>query len=104
VARLVAEIARAEGFPLNPGKTRVMHTRGRQVVTGVVVNERLNPVRAEVERLEATLFNCVRHGPATQARGVERFREVLRGKIAWVAQVNAARGAKLLALYDRITW
>ncbi len=101
----VQDIAANEGFVVNPHKTRVMGQAGRQTVTGVVVNVRPNVARTELDLLKAILTNCVRHGPASQNRGGHRdFRTHLRGRVAHITQLNAARGAKLKALFDRIRW
>jgi hypothetical protein len=102
---LVTAIARAEGFAVRPDKTRVMRRSARQRVTGVVVNERPNLPRDAYDRLKATLTNCVRHGPADQNRdAVPDWRAHLLGRVAWAEHVNAARGARLRALFDRIRW
>jgi hypothetical protein len=51
------------------------------------------------------LTNCVRHGAASQNRGAHpKFAAHLRGRVAHVAHLNAPRGAKLMAIYDRIDW
>ena len=101
----VGEIARGSGFRLNPAKTRVMRQGGRQRLTGIVVNRRINSPRAETDRLKAILTNCLRHGPAGQNRaGHPDFRAHLSGRIAWVEAVNPARAAKLRAIFERIRW
>lgn len=94
-----------EGFQPHPGKTRVMPAHRRQVVTGIVVNQRPNPVRVDFDRLKAVLHRCVLHGPDAENR--ERhpdFKAHLQGRIAWVAQLNPARGARLQALFERVQW
>jgi len=102
---LVQQIIRDEGFQSKVAKRRVIRSSQRQTVTGVVVNQRLNISRAEFDRLKATLHNCVRHGPASQNREQHpEFAAHLRGRIAHVGQLNAARGARLLAIYRRIRW
>jgi hypothetical protein len=101
----VGAIVAAEGLRLNAGKSQVMTRAGRQRVTGVVVNERLNVPREDYDRLKATLHNALRHGPASQNReGVADFRGHLLGRIAWVAALNPARGARLRAMFDAIAW
>jgi len=51
------------------------------------------------------LHQCSLQGPAEQNReGAVDFRGQLLGQIAWVAQLNPARGDKLKALFARITW
>ena len=55
--------------------------------------------------LKATLHNCVRHGPGAHNRaGHEDFRAHLAGRVAHVAMLNPARGARLRALFERIEW
>ena len=54
--------------------------------------------RHEVDLLRAILHNCRRYGPSTQNRHEHpAFEEHLRGRIAWVAQHDPVRGARLLA-------
>lgn len=104
VGRL-ATIAADEGFSLAIRKTRVMTASGRQRITGVVVNEKLSAPRAEVERLRAVLHNCVRRGPATQNRdGHHDYRSHLRGRVAWIASLDPAKGARLRTIFEQIRW
>jgi hypothetical protein len=101
----VARVATEEGFEVNFRKTRAMPRSARQCLAGVVVNERPNGRRRDYELLEAILFNCVRHGPAAQNRsGVADFRAHLAGRVAHLARLNPARGARLRELLGRIVW
>jgi hypothetical protein len=101
----VAAIARDEGLRLNPRKTTIMPRAGRQRVTGVVVNVKPNVAREDYDRLKAILHNAARDGPESQNReGVEDFRAHLLGRIAWVAALHPARGARLRARFDAIAW
>jgi retron-type reverse transcriptase len=104
IARIGA-IAFEEGFALNFRKTRVMTASGRQRITGIVVNDKLAVPRREIERLRAILHNCARTGPAAQNRdGHADFRAHLLGRIAWVASIDPAKGARLRSSFDRIVW
>jgi hypothetical protein len=94
----VDEIVRAEGFHLNPHKSRLTTRAGRQQVCGVVVNAHPNVSRRDYDRLKAIVHNAARHGPG----GLDRAR--LRGRIAWVQAVNARRGEKLLRRFEAISW
>ncbi|MFS0730878.1 reverse transcriptase family protein [Curtobacterium sp. 1P10AnD] len=101
----VERIVRDQGHAVNPHKTRVRRRGVRQSVTGVVVNDRLSPGRAEVDRLHAILHNCVRSGPESQNRdGHPEFRAHLLGRIGWVGQTHPGRAARLRAEFDRIDW
>jgi retron-type reverse transcriptase len=102
---LVQQIIRNEGFRAKRAKRRILRSNQRQVVAGVVVNERLNVSRREYDRLKAILHNCVRLGPTTQNTASHPdFAAHLRGRIAHVAQLNPRKGEKLLTLYGRIRW
>jgi RNA-directed DNA polymerase len=103
--RVVAEIARDEGFHVAPGKSRVRRRHERQLVCGIVVNERVNVARREYDRLKAVLHDAERHGPAAANRGGHRdFRAHLLGRIAWVASLNAERGQRLRERLERMDW
>lgn len=104
-ATLVAVIVIEEGFALNHRKTRIMTRSSQQHVAGVVVNLKPNLPREDYDRLKAILTNCIRHGPVAQNReGLPDFRAHLSGRIAHMASINAIRGRKLWALFDRIVW
>lgn len=102
---LAERIIHEEGYLPNPAKTRVMPIKGRQRVTGIVVNSHVNVARRDYDVLKATLNNCVQHGPLSQNRDQRAdFRAHLDGRVSWVEQVNRKRGAKLRGLYEAIAW
>jgi len=76
-------IAREESSSVNHRKTRLHSAAQRQHLTGIVINQRPNLDRRAFDRLKATLFKCVRHGPASQNReGRSDFKAHLAGRIA----------------------
>lgn len=102
---LVSAIAADEGFTVQHRKTRVMRPNQRQELAGIVVNQRPNPRRQDLERLEAILTNCVRSTPESQNRaGVSDFRAHLLGRIGWVHALAPEKAAPLRALFERIVW
>jgi RNA-directed DNA polymerase len=77
----------------------------RQYLAGIVVNDRANIVRADYDRLKATLTNCIRHGAESQNRDAHSaFRAHLEGRVNFVESVNPQRGAKLRSLFIKIQW
>lgn len=59
----------------------------------------------DYERLEATLYNAVRTGPAAQNRDQHPdFEAHLRGRVAWVTHLDEGRGRKLQRLFEGISW
>lgn len=97
VQAYVGAIATEEGFAVNHRKTRVMPSARRQEVTGVIVNVRPNTAREHYDLLKATLHN------ACGAELSDAWKARIRGHIAQVSSLNAARGARLHALYLAVT-
>lgn len=105
VLRTLAAIALEEGFEPNWRKAGVFPAAVSQRVTGVVVNHQPNLPRAEYDRLKAIVHNCRRHGPDSQNHaGHPDFRAHLRGRLAWLAALNPAKGARLLHAFAQIDW
>jgi RNA-directed DNA polymerase len=101
----VAAILHEEGFSVNHRKTRIMRQGVRQHLAGLAVNRRLNVIRADFDRLKATLHNCVRLGPESQNReGHDNFRSHLDGRVGFVETINPAKGKRLRVLFDKIQW
>jgi retron-type reverse transcriptase len=96
-------VVEEEGFALNPKKGRVQRRAGRQLVTGVVVNEAPRLPREEVRRLRAILHGARQTGLAAQNReGRPRFESWLRGRLAYLAMIDRERGSRMLAELDEI--
>ena len=105
IVTLVEDIATDEGFRLNDRKTRVHRRAQRQLVTGLVVNDRPNVTRADYDRLRAVLHDAARHGPnAANRRRHTNFRAHLLGRIAWAGADNAGRAEKLRTAFAAIEW
>lgn len=100
-----AAILLEEGFAVNHRKTRVMRQGVRQYLAGVVLNEHINVVRADFDRLKAILTNCVRQGAESQNRdGHPAFRLHLEGRVGFVEMVNPAKGVRLRRIFEGIEW
>lgn len=92
-------------MPSTPTRRRLRTRGSRRSVCGIVVNDHPNIPRVEYDRLRALLHNAARSGPAAHNRGgVPDFEAHVRGRIAWVSAVNAARGEKLRRMFERVDW
>jgi RNA-directed DNA polymerase len=101
----VAAILMEEGLRVNHHKTRVMRQGVRQHLAGLVTNHHINIMRADLDRLKATLVNCVRLGADTQNRNAHPgFRAHLEGRVAYVEMLGPARGRRLRAILEQIEW
>ncbi len=100
---LVLTIAIDEGFFIRHHKTRTMRRGGRQIVAGLVMNQRLNVPREDYDQLRAILHNSVRDGLASQNRDEHPdFLAHLKGRVAYVAATNAERGRKLAGMLTQL--
>jgi hypothetical protein len=86
---------------LSPGSGRSHPAQS----SGVVTNQKTNPVRADVDRLRAILHNCALRGPNSQNRDNHSdFRNHRRGRVAFVKSLDPQKGARLRTIFDRIRW
>ena len=101
----VGAILLEEGFRTYYRKTRIMHPGVRQHLAGLVTNQHLNIARDTFDELKAILTNCVRKGPHSQNReSVADFRAHLNGRVSFVESIHPGKGAKLRAIFERISW
>ena len=101
----VAAILAEEGFSVHHRKTRIMRQGVRQYLAGLVANQRVNIVRADFDRLKATLHNCIRHGLESQNREAHPcFRSHLQGRVGFVEMINPEKGRRLRGLLEQISW
>lgn len=91
----VRAIVEAEGFKINPEKTRVARRGGRQAVTGLVVNGTASPRVPRTTRrlLRAAVHNLSQGKPLREGESLEK----LRGLAAWVASSHPEEGRGYLA-------
>lgn len=94
-----------ERFVFHPTKRKLIRRGGRQIVTGLTVNQKPNVPRPYFDKLKAVLHNCAKHGPAAQNReNRPDFRAHLQGQIAFVRSVNPQKAERLQRIFDRIVW
>ena len=75
--RELEDIIQANGFMINPEKTRLQHQSQRQMVTGLVVNESPNVTRDFI-RLTSSMINALkRYGPELAEA---KYLEILKGE------------------------
>lgn len=97
-------VIESNGFQPNRDKTRLQTRGGRQEVTGLVVNERLNVDRRFIRRIRAMLHAWDRFGlDAAQTNmrkwytkdrypgAAPRFNDVLQGRIAYLEMVRGKK-------------
>ena len=99
----VRHITADEGFAVNEAKTRVQRPNTAQIVTGLVVNDRIGVPRDTVRRLRAILHAAERHGLASQNReNRPDFPAWVAGMVGYVTMVNAEQGRPLAEALARV--
>ena len=89
---------------MNHAKTRVLRRSTRQLVTGVVVNDRPGIDRQTVRRLRAMLHRARFEGLAAQNREkIPHFEAWLSGMIAYVHMVNPKQAEPLWKAYQEVS-
>lgn len=111
----LSEIIRLNWFSPNKTKTRLQRPWDRQLVTGVIVNERLNVDRRFIRNIRAMLHNWDKKKlPAVQADLATKydhkdrypgaapdFLHVLRGRIAYLAMIRGRSDVRARAFLDQ---
>jgi RNA-directed DNA polymerase len=85
---LFRRIVEDEGFRIKERKTKTMLASQPQVVTGLVVNTKVNLPRGDRAEIKKQVIQAVSHG--------QPFTPELAGKVYWLRSVNAQVGERLL--------
>lgn len=94
----VKKIINQENFEINKNKTRLQNSMERQMVTGLVVNRKLNTKRSYLQRIRAMLNNWEKGGLLYAEKEFKKhqpphkknydFREVLLGHLSFLKLVK----------------
>ena len=111
--KTIKKIILNEGFFLNEKKVKYLKRSHRQIVTGVVVNDRISVPREFKEKLRTELYHCIKKGPAAHQNWLmsnkefkikTNYRDHLLGKACFVYAVEPEIGKIFLEMYNQIKW
>lgn len=103
-------ILKTYGFKINRKKLRLLSFRGKQTVTGLVVNKKVNVDRRYIRKLRAIFHSVEKEGIAVaasrllninqsaDAKDIARFKSTLRGMIGFVAHIKGKNDPVTLKL------
>lgn len=105
---LLENIIRDEGFTVNRDKTRIQFKDDRQVVTGLVVNDKVG-VPKEIKRyLRQQIYYCKAMGVNKHIKNSEMFysnyKEHLYGIVSYINMVDKDLGVKYFKDLNCIKW
>ena len=98
----IENIINEEGFDINKKKVRLLSRNTKQVVTGVVVNEKVSIDKNYRKKVRQEIYYCQKYGVNEHLRynniqiSTEEYIRKLKGKIAFIKSVDNKLGEKLL--------
>ena len=108
IVQTLTGIIHANHYTVNTRKTRITSAYYRRQLLGTVANKKPNIAYTEYWRVKAMLHNSLVQGVDTQyeragKKSPEEYLQYLRGKVAFIRQVNPERGDKLRVKLDAAT-
>ncbi|MEO2032681.1 MAG: reverse transcriptase family protein [Planctomycetaceae bacterium] len=96
LTKVVYKIVREEGFEPNLDKTAIMGKHGRQMVTGLLVNDVPRVSRHDARRFRAIAHQCrtIGYAQVSEKLGCDA-KSYLKGYLSFVRMVNEDQGSQL---------
>lgn len=105
---LFKNIIKSEGFSVNEKKVRVQFQYHSQMVTGIIVNEKLSVPQKTKSYLRQQIYYCRRYGVKDNLRKQEIFKsnykDHLYGLAYFIKMVESQTGLVFLAELNEIDW
>lgn len=102
---LVNRIVEDGGYNVNQEKSKVFSSKEQQLVTGVVVNKKINVQKSYRRNLRAIIHNCRFKGAGDQFNiSSQKAKRQIMGKINHVKKLNRCQGEKLEREFKLIDW
>jgi len=98
----VRKVVEEEGFKVSRKKVRLMGAGRRQVVTGVVVNQKLNVPRYYRRWLRAVIHHLRTKGVTSDGLTAQQAAASLRGHAQYIKMVNVEHGERLLLKLEAV--
>lgn len=108
--KLIKKIVKQAGRRVNEQKfekTGIMSWAGPQLVTGLLVNQKVDVPKDYIDQIKADMRKFQIHSPAglfCSGEDLMRLREKLRGQIGHVKYINPQLGKRLLNEFKQIQW
>lgn len=106
----IEDIINRYGFKINKSKTRYLQNTKKQVVTGVIVNEKLNIDNKLKKEIRQILYFCEKYGLKNHLEyknysiNEVEYRNKLQGKISFINNINPDLGKIYIEKYGNINY
>jgi hypothetical protein len=101
-------VIRMTGYDVANEKIHFMPDDQRQVVTGLVVNDKLRPTPQFLRQLRNDIRACINHGArliaASEGVSVRQLKNKLNGRVAHVLHVDPEIGKRLRGMLCGVDW
>ena len=107
IKNLVCRIIEDEGFRVNkkPHKSKVLSSNERQLVTGIVVNQKPNVSKDYRRKVRAIIHNCLTKGSKTQFHDNPlTIKNKIKGMVNHIKKLNPRHGEILESQFNLIEW
>lgn len=109
---IVKKIIRQQGFTINLKKTKYLRNSGKQIVTGITVNNGTFVDRVMVDTVKQELYYCLKFGYKNHLKYKQNkgepikagYKEWLFGKLCFIYSIDEKRGENFLKLFNQIDW
>lgn len=105
---LIIKIIQEEGFEINQDKLRIQYSTERQMVTGLIVNNKVSIPQKKKKYLRQQIHYCKCFGVSDHLAHINKnksnFKEHLYGLAYFIKMVEKDRGEKFLHELDSILW
>ena len=105
ILKFVRKVIEEEGFKLSESKIKFASSKNRQMVTGLIVNNKVNIPRKTKRTIRAIIYNCKTKGAYTQNKtGKPNLKFFLLGWLDYMNMIDSNYASKLKILFSNIDW
>ena len=105
---LIIRIVEEEGFLINSKKTRVMYKNRKQMITGLIVNEKINVPKEKIKYLRQQIYYIKKFGVNRHLENIQychsNIKEHLYGLAYFIKMVSPQKGESFIKQLDEIDW
>lgn len=105
---LICKIIQDEKFKINHGKFKIQYKTSRQMVTGLIVNEKLSVPRETKKFLRKQIYYCKKYGVYDHMKWEKidklNYKDYLYGLAYFIKMVEPDNGQKFLHELDEVHW
>lgn len=111
--KIIFSIIERHGFKVNEEKTKFVNKRERMIITGIVINKKINVPKNKRQEIRQIIFYLKKFGINNylikkdlqiNKENVKKLKQEIEGKIRYVKSINVELGNKLMKEFKMIDW